>query len=135
MGNDRRFSAMFLIQLSIGVFFLVSGLMMLMHYNSGAGQFIRGVGKLFGKNDLWNLAIALIHLFAGFILAAGVFISLKGRTQFFASFAILILWAANIVIIYFMDGFLKPDFLPWLKDLSLQLIILAGLWGTTQNYD
>ena len=90
---------------------------------------MRGVGKLFGKNNYWGLAIAIIQLIAGIILILGLFISMQQKSMFFAGFAILVLWGINIAVLYFLDDFMKPSFLVWMKDLSLQMIILAGIWG------
>ena len=131
----NRISGMFFLQLFIGIFFAVSAVIILSGYNSAGNQFMRGVGKLFGKNNYWGLAIAFVQLIAGIILILGLFISMQQRSMFFAGFAILVLWGINITVLYFLDDFMKPNFLVWMKDLSLQMIILAGLWAIVRQGD
>ncbi len=131
----NKTSAMFLIQLFIGIFFAASAVIILSGYNSAGNQFMRGVSKLFGKNNYWGLAIAIVQLLAGVILILGLFISVQQKSMFLAGLAIMILWGINIAVLYFFDGFMKPNFLVWIKEVSLQLVILSGLWGVTRQAD
>ncbi|MDX9800709.1 MAG: hypothetical protein RBT69_05160 [Spirochaetia bacterium] len=131
----NRTSGMFFLQLFIGIYFAVSAFIILSGYNSAGNQFMRGVGKLFGHNSYWGLAIAIIQLIAGIVLILGLFISMQQKSMFFAGFAILVMWGINIAVLYFFDSFMQPGLLIWLKDLSLQMIILAGLWGIIRQRD
>ena len=131
----NKTSAMFLIQLFIGIFFAASAVIILSGYNSAGNQFMRGVSRLFGKSNYWGLTIAIVQLLSGIILILGLFVSMQQKPMFIAAFAIMVLWGINIVMIFFLDSFMKPDFLNWIKDLSLQLVILAGLWGVVRQTD
>ncbi len=135
MKGKSSISSVFLLQIFIGLFFALSGLIYLTGYNTAGSQFMRGVGKLFGKNEIWTLVIALVQLFAGLVLLVGIFIRTNQRSLFLASLTITILWIANIILLYFTDSFLKPSLMVWLRDLSVQMIILSGLWGVTRQYD
>lgn len=127
----KNISNSFLIQLAIGLYFTLSGLLGLIGYNSGTNQLVKDFNSFVGRsNNYIPLIIAICFLVAGLALLAGVILSFKNPIVFFVIF---LLWVAFIVMNFFMDNFLKPDFLPWLKDLSLQVVILAGLWGTTSK--
>ena len=135
MRERNGYGSVFLLQIFIALFFALSGLLYLTGYNTAGAQFIRGVGKLFGKNDLWRVIIALIQLFSGLILFVGTFIRSNQKSMFFASLAITILWVVNIGIQYFMESFLHPSLMIWLRDLSMQMIILSGLWAIAKQYN
>ena len=134
MRERNSYGSVFFLQIFIALFFALSGLLYLTGYNTAGSQFIRGVGKLFGKNDLWRVIIALIQLFSGLILFVGTFIRSNQKSLFFASLTITILWIVNIVMQYFMETFLHPSLMIWLRDLSMQMIILSGLWAITRQY-
>ncbi|MGL1890354.1 MAG: hypothetical protein OCD02_01955 [Spirochaetaceae bacterium] len=125
----KNLSSSFLIQIAIGLYFTLSGLLGLMGYNSGTNQLIKDVNNFLGRsNNYLPLIISICFLVSGLALLAGVLLSFKKPVVFLVIF---ILWIVYIVMNYFMNNFLEPDLLPWLRDLSLQVIILAGLWGTT----
>ncbi len=135
MRDKNGYGSVFLLQIFIALFFALSGLLYLTGYNTAGAQFIRGVGKLFGKNDLWRVIVALIQLFSGLVLFVGTFIRSNQRSLFFASLTITVLWIINIVMQYFMESFLHPSLMIWLRDLSMQMIILSGLWAITRQYN
>lgn len=133
--REKNRPSVFLLQIFIALFFALSGLLYLTGYSTAGSQFIRGVGKLFGKNDIWRVVIALIQLFSGLVLLVGTFIRSNQRSLFLASLAITILWIINIIMLYFTDSFLQPSVMIWLRDLSVQMIILSGLWAITRQYN
>ncbi len=130
MKKHYNISSLLLIQLTIGLYFSISGLLGIIGYNSGMNQVARDIGKLLGNNSYIPLIISICFLLAGLILFAGVLFTIKTR---FMYFIILTLWVIYIIINFFTDNFLEPEALYWLKDLSLQLIILSGLWGIFQK--
>lgn len=119
-----------LLQLALGVYFGISGLTYLLNYNST----IAAVTRFFGNNSTVLLVSAIIQLAAGVILLIGLFANIDKKYMFIVGLAIIVLWVLNIAGTYFAEGLLKPDVLPWLQGISLQLIILAGLWAVTSNY-
>ena len=125
----ERISAMWLIQLFIGIFFTASALIFLTGSNSAASEIARGIGKMFGKNNTWGFIFAIIQLISGVLLLFNLFVTTQPKLMFFASLVIFILWAINIFSIYFINGFVQPNFMVWISSLSLQLVVLSGLWG------
>lgn len=130
MKKNVYLSGQILIQLATGLYFALTGLMGIMGYDSGTNQLFNSFNKLMGNSNYLPLIIAILFLVAGLGLVGGLFITIKNRLIYLIVF---ILWIVFIVMNYFTENFMKPDLLPWLKDLSLQLIILAGLWNTTQK--
>ena len=125
---SERLSAMWLIQLFIGIFLIAAALLFLTG-TTGGSDLAKGMGKMFG-NKTWGTIVAILQLISGILLLAGLFISAQPRLMFLATLIIFILWAINILSIYFFGGhFLKPNFMAWVRDLSLQLVVLSGLWG------
>ncbi len=130
MRRKYQISNMFLLQLAIGLYFSVAGILEILGFNSDVNQAVQGISKLFGKSNYLPLIVAICLLITGLILLFGVVIPLKIRVIYSV---ILVLWIVYIIVNYFTDGFLKPNFIHWLKDLSYQLIILAGLWNIAQK--
>lgn len=123
-----------LMQIALGLFFGITGLLFLIHYNSNAGEIARAFAKLAGHSTTMNLVIALIQLSAGAILLIGLLGVVPPRYMFYACLIILVLWAIQIITSHFTNNFLKPEGLAWLQRLSSDLIILAGIWGTSTRY-
>ncbi len=119
-----------LLQIALAIFFSLSGLSYLLKYDTAGAA----ISRLLGNNDTLMLIVAIVELAAGIILLAGLFAPVETKYMYLTSFVILILWAVNISTSYFINNLFKPDFIPWLQGLSLQLIILAGLWGVTSRY-
>jgi uncharacterized membrane protein YphA (DoxX/SURF4 family) len=131
METKSQFTApLSLLQLALAVYFGISGLTYLLNYNST----IAAVTRFFGNDSTVLLVSAIAQLIVGIILFAGLFARIDKKYMFIAGLIIMILWGLNIAASYFADGLAKPDILTWLQGLSLQLIILAGLWAVTSNY-
>ncbi|QEN05490.1 hypothetical protein EW093_12450 [Thiospirochaeta perfilievii] len=130
MKKNGYLSGQFLIQLAIGLYFALSGLLGIMGYNQGVNQLFNGINKLTGTTNYLPLIISILFALAGSGMILGLFLSIKNS---FIYFVVFVLWIVYIIMNFFTDNFIKPNLLIWLKDLSLQLIILAGLWNTTQR--
>lgn len=128
--KKNTFSAVLLIQIAIGFYFGITGLLGVMGYNSGTNQLINDVNKLMGKTNYLPLIISILFLLVGVALIVGVVANIKNR---FFYYTIFILWIVYIIITFFTNDFLKPETLVWLKNLSSELIVLAGLWATSQR--
>ncbi len=119
-----------LLQISLGVFFGLTGLSYLLNYDTVGAA----ISRFVGTDTTLTLIVAIIELVAGIILLAGSFGFVDAKYMSIAGLVILIFWAINIAAIYFINNSFKQDIIPWLQDLSSQLIILAGLWGVTSRY-
>ena len=123
-------SAVFLLQLCLGVFFIVLGISNLTNYNSDWSELKRA----FGKNDSLSLAMAVVELVMGAILVFGLFLSVSADLTKLLGIALFILWALYIVLAFFIQNFLEPNFLAWLYPLSWHGIILISLWIVNKKY-
>jgi uncharacterized membrane protein YphA (DoxX/SURF4 family) len=124
------------LQLVLAVFFIATGLMFLVHYNSHSAQIGRALGEFFGKgrNNMLQLVTAILELCAGIVLVIGLVGIIPGKVMLPAIVIILILWAIQMVMTHFAAGFLKPDFLTWLQPFALNAVVLVGLWGCAARY-
>ena len=119
----------FLLKLSLSLMFIAIGIAGITGYNSGLSEFARGVNQLFGRsNSILPLVMAIIELLAGVLLLLSIFSIFPSNLTSLLLLIILIFWAVTIILQYFINGFLKPDFIPWLGNVSVQLVILSGLW-------
>ena len=82
MRERNGYASLFFLQIFIALFFALSGLLYLTGYNTAGAQFIRGVGRLFGKNDLWRVIVALIQLFSGLGPLCRYFYQVKSEKPF-----------------------------------------------------
>ena len=119
-----------LLQIALAIFFGLTGLSYLLKYDTAGAA----MSRLFGNDTTLLLIVAIVELVAGIILLVGIFGLVDTKYMYIAGFVILVFWAINIALSYFINNLFKPDFIPWLQGLSLQLIILAGLWGVTSRY-
>jgi hypothetical protein len=125
---------LFLLQLAVGLFFLLTGILGLIDYDSTLSQMGRGFGRMFGNNtQIIQLAIFIVYVISGVILVGSLFISIDARYFFVACLAIMIIWGIKMVVAFILNDFLKPNFIQWLLPLSHDLIILTALWSVSDN--
>ena len=135
MAKRRAFEINNLLQISVGLFLITLGIAGLVHYNSSTVEVGRALSRLFGKaNDPLNLIIAIVEVVAGAVVVLDLFVKLAGRAQFWLTLIILVLWVAQIVVFSFVNDILEPDVVTWLNRLSVDLIILVGLWIVNRKY-
>jgi len=128
--SSEFFRPLSLLQLALGLFFGLLGLMYLLNYNTSGAHF----SGIIGSNNFFNLLIALIELAAGIIFLIGLFAQLPSKFMFITGIIILIIWVIYIIISYFINSFIEPGFLSWLQKLSLELIVLGCIWAVTSQY-
>lgn len=125
----------FLLQIAVGMFFLLLGLQGIIHYNSDISGFGRALAKTFGgKVDYITIAISILELISGIIILGGLFIPIKNSTLMIASLAVFVFWALKIIYFSFINNFLDPDILIWLQHLSLDFVILMSVWIINRKY-
>ena len=127
-------SSVFFLQIAVAVFFLASGIVGIINYNSTGSELARAFGRLLGGgNSNLNLIIAILELISGGMLLIGSVVSFSGRSGFIAALIIFILWGVKIVYSHVMYNFGQPDILVWIYRLSPDLVILAALWMVTKR--
>jgi len=118
-----------LLKISMALMFIAVGFVGITHYQSGVSQFARSVNNLFGgQNNLFPIIFAIFELVAGVILLLTIFTSQSRNFVSLSLLIIFIVWAVSIVLSYFTNTFLKPDFVQWLANVSPDLVILSALW-------
>jgi hypothetical protein len=120
----------FFLQLSIGAFFLVLGIMGFGEYNSVLNKFAR----TFGRNDTLRIVVAVVEVVMGGLLIAGLFVSISGlaaKVLFLACFAA---WAGIILYFNVFGTKIDKNFLPWCYEISWRCSVLAGLWIVGKKY-
>lgn len=128
--KNSRFS-MQLLTIAIALFFIITGLVAITHYNSNMNQMGRAINSFFGgtnQNSTLAMIIAIVELIIGVILLVDVFLPIKENTMSIVKFVIFLLWAVYMVVGYFFNNFMEPDFLSWFQPFTQDLVILTVLW-------
>lgn len=128
--KNSYLSGLYMVQLAIGIYFFISGLLGIMGYNSGTNQLFNDVNKLLGKSNYLPLIISISFLVVGLFLVVSLFLTIKSSSVYLVVF---IIWIVYIVYKFFTNSFMEPELLVWLKNLSRELIILSGLWAIGQK--
>jgi hypothetical protein len=126
----------FLLQLAIGLFFIVLGLMGVL---PGIDE---GIFSLSNANPTVEVIVGVIELLAGLIVVAGLLSPKGSRSLGYAFLVIFVLWAIRVAYTKFFAGFpfvsgnavIMPALLAWLLYLLAELVILMALWHVAQNY-
>lgn len=131
-----KFDSIGVTQIIVAVFLFTLGIVGIMHWNSNLSQFTRGVNRLFGgRNNPFNLVVAIIEMAAGVVVAGALFVTVKNRLIYVLTLIVAILWVVEILITFFFnDTAFKPDFVTWLNQLLANVIILIALWLVNRRY-
>jgi uncharacterized membrane protein YphA (DoxX/SURF4 family) len=128
-------TTLFVLQIVVAAYLISLGILGIMHWQSGAAQFGRGLTRAFGgTNNPLNLIVAIVELAAGAIVLLGLFVSMRSGLLAAATLVIAILWVIQIIIVFFARDIFEPDFLSWLNRLSADLIVLLALWLINRKY-
>jgi hypothetical protein len=124
LGNTQT-----LVHIAAALFFITLGIVELTAYNSGVSEFTRSATKAFGgKNDISNIIIPILELISGIIILGSVFVPVKKRLLFIATFVIGVIWVIQIIVYFFMNNIFEPNFFVWLNRLAVDLLVLAAVW-------
>lgn len=134
--NVAKFDSIGITQIIVALFLFTLGIVGIMHWNSELSQFTRGVNRLFGgRNNPFNLIVAIIEMAAGVVVAGALFVSVKNRLIYILTLIVAILWVIEILISFFFNNTaFKPDFVTWLNQLLANVIILMALWLINRRY-
>lgn len=124
-----------LLQLIIGLFFIVIGLQGINAYNSTAGEVGRFFAKAFGgKEHVTDIIVAILELIAGIIIVGALFIRGKTALLNIAFIAVMVFWAIQILYVYFLRGAVfEPAFLAWSGDFLQDAVIFMAIWIVWQD--
>lgn len=142
MPKGRVFDILFLLQIALGVFFIVSGILSILDYDSIANT----VKRAFGNSEIMELIVAVIMLCCGLALFVSLFFPVRSSTVHIAILIVFILWIITIVFNDFLgvnfdemnffnkstDLGVKNSFIAlfsWIKDLALDSVVLGAIWA------
>jgi uncharacterized membrane protein len=135
MASTRKAGSFFLLQIAVGLFFLLMGLQGIINYDSYGSQATRLVNDLFGNNNnLINIIVSIGALISGVIILGGLFIPLKNSTLMIATLVVFIFWAIKITYFYVANNLMEPDLLTWLQKISLEFVVLMSVWIINRKY-
>ena len=141
MATKRSIDTVFFLQIALGLFFLVIGVLSFIDYNSVLGEMKRA----FGGNDVVQILVSLTFLVCGLVLIAALLIPVKASTLQIAILAVFILWLILLVFNNFISvDFSKMDIikakgdlaekealvniLTWIKNISIDMVMLCSIW-------
>ncbi|MDC7223518.1 MAG: hypothetical protein PQJ60_07230 [Spirochaetales bacterium] len=125
----KQMNIVLVLQILVALLLLTFGIDGLTGYNSTGAEMMRTVNRTFGgSNDILPLIFAIIEIVAGVLLIGEFFMPVATKFVFISMVVICVVWLITIVMNYITAGFLKPDFLTWLRGISVQLILLASFW-------
>jgi hypothetical protein len=126
-----QFDASFFLQLSLGVFFFMLGIIGLGNYNSKLSE----VARFFGRNDTLRILMSVVEIAMGAILVAGLFVSVASGIAKLLSIALFALWILYMLINLVLNGrFMEPNAVVWFYNLAWQAVILVSLWIVGKKY-
>jgi len=130
----KTISTAFFLQLALALTLISFGILAVQGYNSSGAEAMRGLNKMFGKsNNLFPVIFGIIQLAAGIFLCAELFVPIPGNLARILYIVICVFWIISIVMNFFMDRFMEPDFFRWLAAMAPQLVILLSLWLVGEN--
>jgi hypothetical protein len=129
--SQSSFGSLFFLQLSLGAFFLMLGIMGLGDYDSGLSR----AARFFGRDDTLRVVMAVVELVMGVILVLGLFMSVSADLTKIFLIALFVLWALYMVLSLFLnDSFLKPNTVAWIYSLAWNSVILISIWVVGGRY-
>ncbi|MCK5673066.1 MAG: hypothetical protein KAH95_06805 [Spirochaetales bacterium] len=135
MAGTRKYGSFFLLQIAVGLFFLLMGLKGIINYDSVGSQMSRVFNDILGSNNnLINIVISISALISGVIILGGLLVPLKNSTLMIATLIVFIFWALKIAYFYVVNNLMEPDMITWLHNLSLDFVILMSVWIINRKY-
>lgn len=130
MARTNAIGSLVILQLALGCFFLIMGLEEVLYHNSTVGQFVSGLGKVFGDTKYpLEMTIAIIEIIVGVVVILSLFVQFPKGLFNLAILIVFVLWAVKIVYVHFITKeVFTPSWLTWLKGFSLDLIVLLSVW-------
>lgn len=126
----RSGSGGLLLQLSLGIMFVMMGIAGISGVTTGLGGVLNRLDGLFGGSQgTIQIIVAVIQLVAGALLLLSLFGVIKEDIMQILLLVILALWALELVLQFVIGGnLLQPDMMTWLSRLAPNLVVFAGLW-------
>jgi uncharacterized membrane protein YphA (DoxX/SURF4 family) len=125
----KTINVMAILQVLVALLLLTFGIDALTAHNSAGQEFVRSVNRAFGgNNNIVPLIIAVLEIVVGALLLMEFFVPVATKFVFIGMVIICIVWIISIIMPFFMNRFLDPNFISWLRDLSVELVLLTCFW-------
>ncbi len=129
--SGSSFGSAFFLQLSLGAFFLMLGIMGLGDYDSGLSK----AARFFGRDDTLRIVMAVVEIVIGVVFVLGLFVSVSAALSRILVIALFALWALYMLLNLFLNkSFLEPNTVAWLYNLSWHSVILISIWAVGGRY-
>jgi hypothetical protein len=126
---NKSFDILLVLQILVALLLLTFGIDGLTGYNSAGADMMRTVNRAFGgSNNIVPIIFSVIEIVAGALLLGEFFMPVATKFVFFAMLIICVVWLITIIMNFFTSHFIEPNFLSWLRNLTVQLILLASFW-------
>ena len=124
-------TSLIILQIAVGLFFILIGIQGIESYNSSMSVVGRNLSEILGvRSDITEIIIAVLELVSGVIIMGALFAPVHGQTLRIATMIVFLFWLARVVLVYLPSGqLLEPNLLTWLKNLSLDMIVLIAIWS------
>jgi len=123
----------FILQIAVGVLFLLMGIAGITDYTSGFTELGRSVSQAFGgDSEFLDIFIAIVELACGIVLIATVFAKVDKKLVNLAQLISMILWILLIVLLDILApnfGANRFDWLFWGQTTILHLIVLLSIYS------
>ncbi|NQT60270.1 MAG: hypothetical protein HQ557_14915 [Bacteroidetes bacterium] len=122
-----------ILQILVGVLFLLMGIAGITDYNSDFAEIGRSVSQAFGgDSEILDIIIAVVELACGIVLIATVFAKVDKKLVKLAQLISMILWILLIVLLDILApnfGANRFDWLVWGQTTVLHLIVLLSIYS------
>jgi hypothetical protein len=144
MAQSKGMDIRFILQLALSAFLILLGIQGIIAYNSPLNELTRAFAGIFGGGkDAISLAIAIIDLAAGVLLALELFLGSQIKLISLVPIIVVVYWIARTIYKQFVTGMsisggtmtFQPDFLGWLVLLMSNVIYVIALFLVSRRSD
>ena len=127
--SSKSINVMLILQVLVALLLLTFGIEALTAHNSTGQELMRSVNKAFGgSNNIVPILIAVLEIVVGALLILEFFLPVATKFVFIGMLVICVVWVISIIMAFFADNFLDPNFISWLRKLSIEFVLLTCFW-------
>lgn len=141
MPKKSALDTVFVLQVALGLFFLVLGILSFIEYGSAGSE----LKRTFGESQVIEVLVSVAFLICGLIMLSAIFIPVKTSTLQIAVLVVFVLWLILLVV----NNFVLVDWsrmnvikaktdiaerralgaiLEWIRGFSMDLVMLCSIW-------
>lgn len=125
MAKGRSSLGTLLVQIALGLFFVVTGIWTLQ--NGNGNEIATAINKLFSGDTqkMIRMIFGIIEVLAGAFLLLRMFVSFSSSIDSLLMVIVMIAWLVSIVLLDVLNGFTFS--LAWLHKVAYHLLVLGGI--------